>query len=73
MNRLHVHPIYCKGCHICVASCPKKALKAGEDINRKGYRLPVEADMHRCNGCKLCELVCPDFAIAIETDEDGQG
>ena len=56
-----------------MASCPKKALKAGEDINRKGYRLPVEADMHRCNGCKLCELVCPDFAIAIETDGDGQG
>ena len=61
MNRLHIHPVYCKGCHICVASCPKKALKAGEDINRKGYRLPVEADMSRCNGLQTLRAGVPRF------------
>jgi len=70
MNRLHIHPKYCKGCLICVEICPKKALKPSDRINPKGYILPKEDDMSRCTGCKLCEQMCPDFAIAIETEDE---
>ena len=68
MNKLHIHPKYCKGCLICVETCPKKALKPSDKINPKGYVIPVESDMSRCTGCGLCELMCPDFAIAIEIE-----
>jgi 2-oxoglutarate ferredoxin oxidoreductase subunit delta len=70
MNKLHIHPKYCKGCLICVETCPKEALKPSDKLNQKGYILPVENDMSRCTGCKLCELICPDFAIAIESEDD---
>ena len=69
MNKLHIHSKYCKGCLICVETCPKKALKPSHKINQKGYILPEEDDMSRCNGCKLCEVMCPDFAVAIEIDD----
>jgi 2-oxoglutarate ferredoxin oxidoreductase subunit delta len=69
MNKIHINSQYCKGCLICVEVCPKKAIKASEHINRKGFLLPVEDDKKNCNGCRLCETVCPDFAIAIESEK----
>ncbi len=68
MNILWLNEDYCKGCQICIAECPKDAIRARTQINAKGYYLPEAGDMARCTGCKLCEIVCPDFAIAIETD-----
>ena len=65
MNRLWIDERYCKGCLICVDVCPTNCLKAFEEINAKGFILPIENDMSRCNACGLCELICPDFAIAI--------
>ncbi|MBW1699574.1 MAG: ferredoxin family protein [Deltaproteobacteria bacterium] len=70
MKKLHIHPKYCKGCLICVEMCPKKALKPSDQINSRGYLLPVENDMSRCTDCKLCEILCPDFAIAIEVEDE---
>lgn len=69
MNKLWIDERYCKGCLICVDVCPKKALAASQEINSKGYILPVEKDMKRCKRCGLCEVMCPDFAIAIEEVE----
>ena len=54
---------------ICIDVCPTKALAASQEINSKGYILPVEKDMKRCKSCGLCEVMCPDFAIAIEEVE----
>jgi len=71
MNKLHVNAAYCKGCLICVEVCPAAAIRPCPMINSRGYTLPEEDDMSRCTGCRLCETVCPDFAVAIETDEDG--
>ena len=70
MIKLHINSTYCKGCLICVEICPKKALKASDKLNAKGYILPMEGEFTKCTGCKLCEIVCPDFAIGIETDEE---
>lgn len=68
MKILCLNTDYCKGCHLCLAVCPKGAIRASARINAKGYLLPEEADMSNCSGCKLCEIVCPDFAITIDTD-----
>jgi 2-oxoglutarate ferredoxin oxidoreductase subunit delta len=66
MNKLWINEGYCKGCLICVDICPTNALQSSEEINAKGYTIPVENDMNQCKACGLCELMCPDFAIAIE-------
>ena len=66
MNKIFISAKYCKGCLICVESCPKKVLEASSDINAKGYTLPEAAKPQKCNACGICEIVCPDFAIAVE-------
>ncbi len=65
MYRFNLNPAYCKGCGICIDSCPKAAIESSGRLDAKGHTLPKAADMTRCTGCRLCELVCPDFAIAI--------
>jgi 2-oxoglutarate ferredoxin oxidoreductase subunit delta len=69
MNRLWVNEKYCKGCLICVNICPTGAIKASEEMNRKGYLVPVESDMMLCKACGDCVLMCPDFAIAVEKSD----
>ena len=66
MNKIFISEKYCKGCLICVESCPKKVLKASSSITANGYTLPRAAKPEKCNACGLCEIVCPDFAIAVD-------
>jgi len=56
----------CKGCLLCVESCPQKVLKPGKALNRLGYH-PVEFITDgRCTGCGLCYYACPEpDAIAV--------
>lgn len=56
---------YCKGCEICVASCPVHILAIGAEIGAKGYRTATVTDMERCVGCRSCALMCPDCVIEI--------
>jgi len=57
----------CKGCSLCVVSCPRKNLKLSSSLNRIGYH-PAEFHYHGdkgdCTACGICYWVCPDFAIA---------
>lgn len=59
-KRVKVYRDWCKRCGICVAFCPREALRPDED----GY--PTLKDPEGCDGCGLCELMCPDFAIVVE-------
>lgn len=57
----------CKGCHLCVAFCPKEVLRAASHINRMGYT-PAEVDekkANECTGCGICAMMCPDIAISV--------
>ena len=54
---------WCKGCGICVAFCPKKALDL--DNGNKA----VWAREEDCIRCGLCELRCPDAAISLVDEE----
>lgn len=50
---------WCKQCEICVAFCPRDALR----MNDQQY--PYLAYPERCNLCGICEVMCPDLAITI--------
>ncbi|MEO0142247.1 MAG: 4Fe-4S binding protein [candidate division WOR-3 bacterium] len=56
---IKINDVWCKGCEICVAFCPKKVLTM-----EKSKAKVVNPES--CTGCQLCEIYCPDFAIEVE-------
>jgi heterodisulfide reductase subunit A-like polyferredoxin len=58
--RLTTAPRLCKGCNLCVTSCPTGTLKL-DDANH----IEVKTT-ETCVFCGLCEARCPDFAIWIQ-------
>jgi len=50
---------FCKGCALCVNSCPAEILR----IDNKNKIFVT--DIAKCVFCGLCEVRCPDFAIWI--------
>ncbi|MDW8140825.1 MAG: 4Fe-4S binding protein [Candidatus Bipolaricaulota bacterium] len=57
---LLVEPKRCKGCGLCVYSCPKQILF----LNGSG-KIAVK-EIEPCIFCRICEMRCPDFAIWVE-------
>ncbi len=57
-----IDPVRCKGCEICVDSCPSGVLEMKE-------QKAVVVDLPACIGCDLCELRCPDFAVEVVHDK----
>ena len=57
----------CKGCGLCVISCPRKVLTIARDrINQKGYSPVAVTDESACIGCGSCAIMCPDCVIMGE-------
>lgn len=55
----------CKGCGICIVSCPHHVLKLSEEVNAKGYCYAYSADGDKCTGCANCGIICPDGVIEV--------
>lgn len=60
----------CKGCHLCITSCPQRVIVRSEKLNLKGYypaeyREPEGEEDRGCTGCTVCGIVCPDVAIEV--------
>lgn len=62
-KQLVLNQKWCKGCGICVAFCPKQALKLVKE------KVTLAAP-ENCILCGNCELRCPDYAIYIEKTEE---
>ena len=60
-KKLVIHSVWCKGCGICAAFCPKKILAIS-------HGKVVVSDAGQCIHCELCEMRCPDYAIYIEKE-----
>ena len=55
----------CKGCGVCVASCPCEVLALSSEVNGKGYPVVWMARPDACTGCASCAVICPDSVIAV--------
>ena len=53
---------YCKGCGLCVASCPTSSLDLSNKWNRLGYHPVAFLDGTGCTGCGVCFYACPEPA-----------
>jgi len=49
----------CKGCGLCVISCPRDVLVISERLNSKGYHYAVYKG-EGCIGCGNCFYTCPE-------------
>jgi 2-oxoglutarate ferredoxin oxidoreductase subunit delta len=55
----------CKGCSLCVESCPTNVIALAAEVNAKGYNYAYMVNPDACNGCTNCALVCPDSCITV--------
>ncbi|MQY79952.1 MAG: 4Fe-4S dicluster domain-containing protein [Bacteroidetes bacterium] len=56
---------HCKGCEICVGSCPADVIEMTKEVNSKGYHVAYSAKPDDCTGCANCAIVCPDGVITV--------
>lgn len=65
----------CKGCRLCVHTCPKGVLGLDSHLNEKGYLAAtvIEKKSQECTGCTTCALMCPDAAITVYRHEQVPG
>jgi len=54
-----VVPELCKGCGLCIDSCPPKVLKFHPKFNSKGYHYAYYVG-DKCTGCGVCFYACPE-------------
>jgi NAD-dependent dihydropyrimidine dehydrogenase PreA subunit len=49
----------CKGCSLCVESCPPKCLELESGLNTYGAH-PAHYKGEGCTGCGICFYCCPE-------------
>ncbi|MEI6348237.1 MAG: ferredoxin family protein [Bacteroidota bacterium] len=55
---------HCKGCGVCVPTCPQTVIELSKKVNGKGYHY-LEMQNDNCTGCTNCAVVCPDGVITV--------
>jgi NAD-dependent dihydropyrimidine dehydrogenase PreA subunit len=56
----------CKGCGLCVESCPPECLELAPDLNHYGVHA-AQYTGEDCTGCGACFYCCPEpGAIVVE-------
>jgi NAD-dependent dihydropyrimidine dehydrogenase PreA subunit len=49
----------CKGCGLCVESCPPKCLQLAPELNHYGVHA-AHYTGYDCTGCGICFYCCPE-------------
>jgi 2-oxoglutarate ferredoxin oxidoreductase subunit delta len=65
-GRIVIDAEQCKGCQLCLPTCPPNVITLAEQLNSKGHRPALLFDPEqKCTGCALCAVVCPDACITV--------
>ena len=68
-NRVTINESLCKGCGLCIATCPKKIIALNrEKLGPKGYNPAALVDTEACIACAMCAVICPEGAIKVEKE-----
>lgn len=65
MSKIIIKTDRCKGCGLCVDSCPQGLIKMSQELNAFGYYTAMVSSEEGCNSCSLCAVTCPDIAIEV--------
>ena len=49
----------CKGCGLCVESCPPRCLELAGELSANGVH-PARYTGRECTGCGICFYCCPE-------------
>jgi 2-oxoglutarate ferredoxin oxidoreductase subunit delta len=64
VGRINIERGRCKGCKLCINSCPKGLIALDTSLNKQGvYAAYFKGG--ECSGCTLCALVCPECCIEV--------
>ena len=70
ITSIYIDEELCKGCQICIELCARDVFAVSEQINQRGYYVPVPTHLDKCTVCQICELICPELAvILVQTTE----
>ena len=58
-GRIEIRSDECKGCGLCVVTCPIHCIEISDSLNVQGYS-PARYTGHGCTGCGICFYVCPE-------------
>lgn len=65
MEKVLIDKERCKGCELCITTCPRTVLVMSDDINRSGYHYSVYQQKEKCTSCTFCAIICPDVCIEV--------
>jgi len=64
-GEITIDPSRCKGCGLCVLSCPKTSIELADEVDSRGIRVACRRKDQQCSGCGFCYIICPDTAITV--------
>jgi 2-oxoglutarate ferredoxin oxidoreductase subunit delta len=73
-GKIEVDQDECKGCGLCVESCPVHGLSLSAELNHYGVH-PAHYLEEVCTGCGICYFVCPEpgaitvYRLAVKHSE----
>ena len=67
MPRIKINKNKCKGCMLCISTCPHGLIAKSKELNKRGVHcVEFKAEHNKgCTGCSMCAIICPDVCIEV--------